>query len=940
MDALSLARPASHLPSSAFLCGICGSVSGPTPPSLWRGGPRKAKSEKRPAPHVFSAALKRGFPPAARIPIPWADAAHFPTGPGRRAALPMKLSVRIARIVVHHRPWAAALLVLLLAGAAALISSRQRLDSDILNLLPQRAPAIASLKTLSSQFRQGRELIFALHGEPDAVAAHEEAFLAALRAQPWVRRVYAGSPMESPEEIAALQGLLPSLLLNLNDAPFDSALAALQPAALESRVARLRELLAAGSPRAETEAAIDPLGVAALALQPMASLSGLEKSQPLGAADGSLRIFPVVTDQAAQDQASCQATMEKAEAFLKELRAQWAHESHPSSDPPAPELLLTGRAAYVTQIAATMQRDVTVTSLISLATVTLLFVLGFRRLLPPLVTSLILGVSCFFAFTTGCLLFDNLNVIAIAFCSILVGLGDDFSLLLYNRYLLARVHHEPHEQAVATSIGEMGPGILWVALTTGAGFLVLLLSGSSGFAQLGTLIAVGVVLCALLVLALLFLFIPPTHAQPEKPDPLLPFFNAFTALLLRLPARRAILLLLGGATLILFAALPVRPLAFDTNPRSLEPKQIPAAIALRAIHDKIPAADEAVALLVDAPDPESAHRSWQALEKRLREMTDAGELAGFSSPAGLMLSPERLARHRQQLRASLDINASRAAFTRALESAGFDPGAFQAGFAFLDQLRRAAAEGDDAAQLRLEDALPADSSWWFLLDRYLSTRPLLATAYVRTARPLATPAEEQAFEASIARCGVPVQVTGWTYSMVSIVPWAKGELAFFSAAIGGLILVCLGLAYRRWAPWLVHVLSLAIALAGCLCLLKLTGTRINLLNALAFPLILGVGVDYGMHLLMALQEGDKAAQSLSTVLKPLVISGLTTVAGFGALIFARNPALQGLGTVCAIGVTSCLLTSVFFSVPVMAAFSRRHPGPGKEAAGKSMAAVP
>ncbi len=159
--------------------------------------------------------------------------------------------------------------------------------------------------------------------------------------------------------------------------------------------------------------------------------------------------------------------------------------------------------------------------------------------------------------------------------------------------------------------------------------------------------------------------------------------------------------------------------------------------------------------------------------------------------------------------------------------------------------------------------------------------------------------------------------------MVGMIPWAKGELVLFSAAVGALLLISLGAAYRHWKPLLVHTLSLAFALGACLCLLKLTGTKINMLNALAFPLILGVGVDYGMHLLLALGEGENPFESLSTVLKPLVISGLTTIAGFGSLMFAQNPALKGLGTVCAIGVSSCLVSSILFAVPVMALIHRR-----------------
>jgi predicted RND superfamily exporter protein len=171
---------------------------------------------------------------------------------------------------------------------------------------------------------------------------------------------------------------------------------------------------------------------------------------------------------------------------------------------------------------------------------------------------------------------------------------------------------------------------------------------------------------------------------------------------------------------------------------------------------------------------------------------------------------------------------------------------------------------------------------------------------------------------------VPLKVTGWSYTMVGLIPWAKNELTFFSFAVGALVLEAMAIAYRSWKPLLVHTLSLVFALSACVALLKLTDTRINMLNALAFPLVLGVGVDYGMHVLLAMMEGKDLGQGLTIVVKPLVISGLTTIAGFGALMFAQNPALKGLGTVCAIGVSSCLLSSVFFAVPVLAMLRGRR----------------
>lgn len=821
---------------------------------------------------------------------------------------------RMAYLIVRRPMVVIGATLLLLAACIWVVASKPRLDSEVLNLLPQDSEAIQGLKVLNGEFRQGRELVFALHGDADAVIDFEEYFIEQLRAEPWVQRVFAGSPMESPEEIAALQSIIPQMLLNLDDEAFAPALASLSPQALEQRVQRLKAEIESGSPRGDMEAKVDPLGVVGKAMRPMIGIYGMEKGQLLASEDGTLKLYPVVTNQPSLDQADCKEVMEKVEAFRKRVRSEWTGGN-------APEVLVTGRSAYVAQIASSMESDVSTTSTISMVLVTGLFFVAFRRIIPPIGTTIILSFSCFVSFTIGCLLFENLNMIAISFCSILVGMGDDFSLLLYNRYLLARNHGEDHQTGVATSIREMGRGIVYVAITTGAGFMVLLFSGSNGFAQLGVLIAIGIVLCAIFIIALLFLFIRPQHAHPERPDPLHGLFDRFSRVLLHFPVRLGVPMIALAIASIAFAALPVGQLEFDTNPRSLEPKNIPGSITLRTINEKIPAASEPVVLLLDSPDAQSAHNHWQILDARLQKLVKEGVLSNYSSPAALMLSPERMQRHREQLRQSVNIDESATAFRVALEKAGFNAESFAPAFQFFGQLKAAVASTSHV--LQLEGTLPSTSAWWFLLDRYLGTRPLLAVAYVRPATPITTPEQQAALEQAIRNSDVPVKITGWSYAMAGMIPWAKRELVLFSAAVGTLLLISLGAAYRHWKPLLVHTVSLAFALGACLCLLKLTNTRINMLNALAFPLILGVGVDYGMHLLLALGEGENPFESLSTVLKPLVISGLTTVTGFGALMFAQNPALKGLGTVCAIGVSSCLVSSILFAVPVMALIHRR-----------------
>jgi predicted RND superfamily exporter protein len=54
------------------------------------------------------------------------------------------------------------------------------------------------------------------------------------------------------------------------------------------------------------------------------------------------------------------------------------------------------------------------------------------------------------------------------------------------------------------------------------------------------------------------------------------------------------------------------------------------------------------------------------------------------------------------------------------------------------------------------------------------------------------------------------------------------------------------------------------------------------------------------------------------IFKPVLLSGLTAVAGFGSLVLAETPALRGLGIVCAFGIAWCLVSTFLFILPLYA----------------------
>jgi predicted RND superfamily exporter protein len=229
----------------------------------------------------------------------------------------------------------------------------------------------------------------------------------------------------------------------------------------------------------------------------------------------------------------------------------------------------------------------------------------------------------------------------------------------------------------------------------------------------------------------------------------------------------------------------------------------------------------------------------------------------------------------------------------------------------------AIAKGDRAC-LDWRRMLPADSSWWFVLDRFFSRDPSLAAAYITPTHTLSTFAEKEELRHAIESTGVPVQISGWSYTLQDLVPWSKSKLTELSIIMVVFNVLLLLILYRSAFPLVVLMVGVSLSIAALVTTLKLFAIPLNMFNVLAFPLVLGVGVDYGIYVVIAMRQDGHHERNLATVVKPVLLSGLTTVCGFGSLAFAANPALRSLGSVCAIGVAWCLLATLCFVLPAYA----------------------
>jgi hypothetical protein len=136
---------------------------------------------------------------------------------------------------------------------------------------------------------------------------------------------------------------------------------------------------------------------------------------------------------------------------------------------------------------------------------------------------------------------------------------------------------------------------------------------------------------------------------------------------------------------------------------------------------------------------------------------------------------------------------------------------------------------------------------------------------------------------------------------------------FYRAVAVGAVMVFLILLldYRRLGPALLALVPLLIGMIWMLGCMRLLNLQFNFANLVAVPLIIGVGIDNGVHIVhRLLYEGD---EGMSIVLRhtgrAILIASLTTMIGFGSLALASHRGMSGLGFILLLGVGSCLITS-------------------------------
>jgi len=596
-------------------------------------------------------------------------------------------------------------------------------------------------------------------------------------------------------------------------------------------------------------------------------------------------------------------------------------------------------------VARLIQRDLQAAFVVSFVGVLLLFMLTFRRPAALLFVGLPLLIGVVWALGVTALTVGRLTTITFSIATVLVGLGVDFAVHIYNRFAEEHRRGAGTRVALERAIVQTGEGILTGAVTSAVAFYGLMLTTFPGFRELGIVAGTGILCC----LAAVYLALPALILANARiwgrlhrvPRPATFGLSGLATSVIGYP--RATLVI--GVAVTAYLAFFAQGVEFsgDWSPRGELPEEY--RVLERRVERDFREGDRRF----DLPGPPiiaivSGDTLQEALEANDR-LYDNLEAAYERFPTLLSCDSLRkaLPARRSQEESRKRISARLARELGGLEkrvqaagaSLGLSPLVFEPFIARLANLRNVS-ETAPYLDVRAGDADPTlvRQAWDYAVrenlngdggqegERYrVITRIFPRARLLEAEEPVWTPAPPPAFFRTLSDGVDKVAFTGDAMLMAEA---TRADLrrdmarAVLFVAVAVYLLLCLHFRNARLAA--LAMMPVVCSLLWTLGVMKLAGLRLDFLNAIVLPMIIGLGIDDGIHILQRYREDrttrgdggkeDDVEAAVRHSGRAVVITSLTTMIGFGALSLAHFRGLREMGILVILGVGFSLVATL------------------------------
>ncbi|MBL4665274.1 MAG: MMPL family transporter, partial [Nitrospinaceae bacterium] len=579
-------------------------------------------------------------------------------------------------------------------------------------------------------------------------------------------------------------------------------------------------------------------------------------------------------------------------------------------DFPSISVGLTGEDVISTDEMITTQKDVELASKIALGGVVLLFIIAFKGIVKPLlaVFSLLIALAWSLGFTS--LTVGHLNILSVVFTTILIGLGIDFGIHILERYKEERQEGADISTALQKTLQGTGQGNFSGAITTAMAFGAMVLTDFIGIVELGWIAGWGILFCMIAMVLLLPALVtleekwrkPVYSKSAEKPiiasvSWLDRFFSHYK------------LIITVCCVLVLVASLSLRTAHFDYNLLNLQAKGTEAVKYEMRILENAGRSAWSAAMLADSLE-EVRHKETQL--KTLPTIENVESIAAMvpkHQEENLQYVRENLSPLLSELYVEEDDEPfSLRALTKTLKRIRFK---LQGPEGKEDKVAQAAREIDKFLETNktIEPKLAEASLEVFSEKLFVDYRDLMADLKKNADPKLVEISEipKSLRDRYISKQGkylitifpsvdiwnlderkrylkdlrsVDANVTGSAVHMFNSTRlmtegYINGGIYAMTA-----IIIYVFIVFRNPRTVFFILLPVIAGSIWTLGIMELTGLKLNMANLVILPLILGIGVVNGIHIIHRYrEEEDKNVLGKSTG-QAVILSSLTTMIGF------------------------------------------------------------
>ena len=617
---------------------------------------------------------------------------------------------------------------------------------------------------------------------------------------------------------------------------------------------------------------------------------------------------------------------------------------------PGVNVALTGEPVLEADEMQQSTHDSIIATILSLVICALLFIYSYRQTGRPLKATLclIVGLGYTMGYTT--LVVGHLNILTVTFLPILIGLAIDFGVHLITRYEEELRRGRSVPVALQKAMVNTGLGIFTGALTTAGAFFAMALTDFKGIQEMGIITGGGMLICLVPMMTLLPVLLSrgTQNTMDRRGHGRKPTREIIEQFWLQRPR----MALVFTAILCLLAVTQFHKIYFDYNLLNMQSKGLPAVVFE---HKLIDSSSKSV-LFAASVATNAAHA--RELERRFTNLTT---VASVDSMAGFLgrQSDEKLAligkikedlatlqfpspdpRPADVKALSLTLWSLRGYLGLAVEAVQAEPkrdevllGHLIALRKSIDEFRHTMLNGDAKAvgdklgayqtallqdvgntfkALRTQDNsgagrvedLPSQ-----LRSRFVGKTGKLLLQ-VNPKQDVWDHDNQQRFVQELRT--VDPDITGTPIQLLEYTTLLKDSYIQAAWYALGAIIVLVFMHFRNVPCVILALLPVAIGTTWMLGMMGVTGTPFNPANIMTLPLVIGIGVTNGIHILNRFaEEQNPSILALSTG-KAVLVSALTTIAGFGSLIPAKHQGIASLGIVMSVGVAACMLAALTF----------------------------